>query len=167
MCRALAWFGAGGWPVLRKSSGRIEPNTVFSNIDTVNCKITESLRFRRRPIASFCQRQSKSGPKGSAKCCHSGVGIISAASVEEQQIYSDLASGKKDECALFTAKKTLAAFEPNFGPHVWREAMGLISAHLDGVRALFWPLSQFKSPLACCDTRYLVLGSSRMSWYTK
>ena len=24
-----------------------------------------------------CQRQSKSGPKGSAKCCHFGGGIIS------------------------------------------------------------------------------------------
>jgi hypothetical protein len=26
----------------------------------------------------YCQRQSKSGPKGSAKCCHFGVGIIAA-----------------------------------------------------------------------------------------
>ena len=28
-------------------------------------------------IAERCQRQSKIGPKGSAKCCHFGVGIIS------------------------------------------------------------------------------------------
>jgi hypothetical protein len=27
---------------------------------------------------SVCQRQSKSGPKGSAKCCHFGVGNIIA-----------------------------------------------------------------------------------------
>jgi len=26
---------------------------------------------------AVCQRQSKSEPKGSAKCCHFGVGIIS------------------------------------------------------------------------------------------
>ena len=30
-----------------------------------------------REMNSRCQRQSKSEPKGSAKCCHFGVGIIS------------------------------------------------------------------------------------------
>jgi hypothetical protein len=28
-------------------------------------------------LLARCQRQSKSEPKGSAKCCHFGVGIIS------------------------------------------------------------------------------------------
>jgi hypothetical protein len=29
-------------------------------------------------VAARCQRQSKSEPKGSAKCCHFGVGEIAA-----------------------------------------------------------------------------------------
>jgi len=29
-------------------------------------------------LQGFCQRQSKSEPKGSAKCCHFGVGEIAA-----------------------------------------------------------------------------------------
>ena len=27
----------------------------------------------------YCQRQSKSGPKGSAKCCHFGFGVMTSA----------------------------------------------------------------------------------------
>jgi putative transposase len=30
----------------------------------------------QKPLALECQRQSKSEPKGSAKCCHFGVGEI-------------------------------------------------------------------------------------------
>jgi CBS-domain-containing membrane protein len=30
------------------------------------------------PFGATCQRQSKSEPKGSAKCCHFGVGMIAA-----------------------------------------------------------------------------------------
>jgi hypothetical protein len=30
------------------------------------------------PELDFCQRQSKSEPKGSAKCCHFGVSEIAA-----------------------------------------------------------------------------------------
>jgi hypothetical protein len=30
------------------------------------------------PFFADCQRQSKSEPKGSAKCCHFGVGEIAA-----------------------------------------------------------------------------------------
>jgi len=33
--------------------------------------------LERIALALKCQRQSKSEPKGSAKCCHFGVGIIS------------------------------------------------------------------------------------------
>jgi|GEM_PF-2532139 hypothetical protein len=34
-------------------------------------------RGNSRLWQATCQRQSKSEPKGSAKCCHFGVGIIS------------------------------------------------------------------------------------------
>jgi phage head maturation protease len=51
------------------------PNDVrsrTSNVSSGNCALARS-----EANAEICQRQSKSEPKGSAKCCHFGVGIIS------------------------------------------------------------------------------------------
>ena len=57
-------------------------------------KALNSVRMICRVAADTCQRQSKSEPKGSAKCCHFGVGMIAAqacASIRATALVTELA----------------------------------------------------------------------------
>ena len=49
----------------------------FEAVGVMNDAVQDGIREGWFADDVVCQRQSKSGPKGSAKCCHFGVGIIS------------------------------------------------------------------------------------------